>query len=283
MKKNIKFILVAIMAMMVGNNMSAAEDVIMKAGIYIFDFKGCNPKAWGVNLFNDASNAKYSNNSNYAPDTEIVLYSSAGSCNDNVNRSNYREYSSKDGANAQEFIIIEVKADGYKYTTDWKFIQCETGTSGSKSWNTGWKEYTAPTKHSTGGGKDYYYCEVTWNGSTFGYDWRTSAEKSLPACLSSLPVLSYTAGPHGSVLESTGTISSGEGVTANTSVTLTATPESASYVFAYWTDANSDIVSHSAIYTFKMPASNYSLTAHFTAAGSDPTISGCGDCFLVAP
>ena len=278
MKKNIKFILVAIMAMMVG--FSKAGNVTMPAGWYYFTFadKRENSNLYTAEIFNDIHNGTRTDEGG-SMSYDMLTLDDDRECNVGVSQnSGTKKQFYTSGSDTLKTLAIYIE---YAFTIDDgnNFLQVRGGAaSGSQGNFTGWRKYSAPTDLGSGN----YVCHVT----NEGYTWETSSSSNkIPSCYGQTVSirLRYTAASHGEVTESTGTIPSGSEVSEGTSVTLTATPSSEAYVFAYWTDANSDIVSHSAIYTFKMPASNYSLTAHFTAAGSDPTISGCADCFLVAP
>lgn len=241
-------------------------NITMPKGVYYFDFSGFsdNDNIFEVQVFNNINSVEYITFSN-------VLACNSGVTPDASDKHLYRNLTTGFSNLAIEITTAYSAGDGDG------FIQVRHGANNSNTSWAGWFDYTAPTEIGAG----TYVCKVTPSG----YTWGTSGA-DYPACVSGLvtPTLTFSANANGSIITHTAggsVVNSGVEVDSGTAVVLTAQADKG-YEFAYWTN-NGEIYSRNANLSFSMPSTSMTLVANFTAAGTDPSISGCADCFLVAP
>ena len=256
--KNNKFLIVAA-TLLLGIG-TVRGDATMPAGMYYFDFSEFTDYVYEVEVFNDAN-------------TSYILFDSGESCNENVTPTsgNPKLYRNDDGGLIS--LALQITTG---FTHNANFIQVRHGANNTTTSWTPWATYSTPTNIGTESDKVFVYT-VHPDGS---YTWGTS-NSALPVCAGVDPLLSFTAGEHGSLTTYTAggsAISNPQRIPEGTTVHLVATPADG-YAFYGWRTGSGTIISTASNYVFSMPATNLSLTAVFYLETTDPAIDGCAGCF----
>lgn len=248
MKKNIKTLLFAVVALLLSNG-AWGTDATLPAGTYYFDFTGTGETVSQVQILISSSN---------------MSLAGSNPLNTGITQSNDCFFSKSN----MTYLVITIN-NNVSNGTDQNFMQYYNGSK----WY-GWFKWSDANLTEISSGN--YYCKVTSSGFTW------QQEGPLP---SATPVLTFTAGPNGVISTHTAggsNISSGDEVAEGSSVNLVAVP-SFGYSFYGWVRPDGSVASTLANYVFSMPSSSLTLTATFYSDSTDPSISGCDGCFRVTP